>query len=55
MSVDAVWVAKILKEITPVGVAVLVDAFDAQNVYSSVVKRNEKLLLTVAARAGGGR
>ena len=50
---DAVWVTRILDKITPVGVAVLVDAIDAQNVYSSVVKRNE-LLWTAAARAGGG-
>ena len=47
---DAVWCARILDKITPVGVAVLVDAIEAQNVYSAVVKRNE-LRLTAAARA----
>ena len=51
---DASWSARILEKIAPVGVAVLVDALDAQNVYSAVVKRSEKLLRTAAARAGGG-
>jgi len=42
-----------LDKITPVGVAVLVDALNAQNVYSAFVKRNELLLLTITARTGG--
>jgi len=50
---DAVWCARISEKITPVGVAVLVDALDAQIVYPVVVKLNEKLLRTIAARAGG--
>ena len=51
---DAVWCARILDKITPVGVAVFVDALDAQSMYPAVVKLNEKLLLTIAARAGAG-